>query len=550
MVEVLRAHGLARGVESINKLAGERLRLCVNSSLQQLPADDRLALAILTMFPTNFDISAAKAVLQTSRVDGIQRLTRLQLKSWVKVIDEGSVDSADEQYQLHLLIKNLASNDYERHSEFVGAQQAFIKHYLAMLRAAEPEYTEAGITAVQQLRLQRLNLTQAFLYLALQEAPMALQDLKQHCHLGLSALRALTRLRIDAHTVVQAMCNLLIWAEAAADSEAILDAREQLGYVRALVPEYWQEAEHELTTSLVARQNMHGANDPSSAVALAGLAALMSAKAQDGIGADAAEQQAANFTQQLYQMLCSTKGEADPEAVMCAIDVAKHTPSAVDRLKWLDQSLVTAEEGLGGQHPVVLLLKYEQIKLKARSDYSDVKDSILELRQSLESCTEQRGSQDSLTVNALICLGRALVRSPQVEEQQEGVQHLREAVKAMAATYSSEDKEVLGAQLDHLVPSLIWLQQADDATQLLCKLQPVFLQQFEANSLIMVNLLRQHAAACYAKDDYPKGESFLRQAISRAKAMMQASSVAQQTSFVVKQGLYLELASNLEEQGR
>jgi len=32
--------------------------------------------------------------------------------------------------------------------------------------------------------------------------------------------------------------------------------------------------------------------------------------------------------------------------------------------------------------------------------------------------------------------------------------------------------------------------------------------------------------------------------------MMQASSETQQISFVIKQGLYLELASNLEEQGR
>jgi len=47
------------------------------------------------------------------------------------------------------------------------------------------------------------------------------------------------------------------------------------------------------------------------------------------------------------------------------------------------------------------------------------------------------------------------VRSQQAEEQQEGLQRLHQAVEAMAATYSKEDKEVLCAQLDHLVPSLI-----------------------------------------------------------------------------------------------
>ncbi len=64
----------------------------------------------------------------------------------------------------------------------------------------------------------------------------------------------------------------------------------------------------------------------------------------------------------------------------------------------------------------------------------------------------------------------------------------------------------------------------------------------------MVSLLRQHAAACYSQDKYSEGEASLREAIS--KAMMQASSETQQISFVIKQGLYLELASNLEEQGR
>ena len=551
MVELLRANGLAKGISSIDKNAGERLQACVSSSLDRLPPSDRLALAILTLFPNKFDVTAAAAVLQTSNLSAIQCLTRLQLKSWVKAVSEASAeglaDIVDEQYQLHLLVRGTAANGYCGLSEYLRAQQAFIAHYLAMLHAAEPEYSETGVAAMQQLRLQRLNLVTALQQLAVQEPLMPLHDFKRHCRLSLFALRALAGLRIDTHTAAQAMRKLLSWAEASSDPEAVISARQQLGFVLASMPEHWPEAERELTAVLSSQDEP---DHPSSVVALSGLAALMSAKACDGVDADVSQQRAVTYAQQLYQVLCSHKGKSDPEAVLCAIELAQYLPHAMDRWRWLEQSLLSAEQDLGGQHPVVLRLKYEQLKLKAGSDYLEVKDDIPKLRQSLESCTEQRSVKDSLTIHALICLGRALVRSQHAEEQQEGLRHLHEAIQAMAATYSREDKEVLAAQLEHVVPSLIWVQQADDATQLLSKLQPMFEQKFGASSLVVINLLRQHAAACYAKDEYSKGESFLRKAVSRAKTLVQALSVNEQTSFVVKQGLYMELASNLEEQGR
>lgn len=554
MVEVLRAHGLAKGILSIDKNAGERLQACVSSSLDKLPPSDRLALAILTLFPNKFDVTAAAAVLKTSKLSAIQCLTRLQLKSWVKAVSEasdtGSADIADEQYQLHLLVRGTAANGYCSHVEYLGAQQAFIEYYLAMLHAAEPEYTDTGMAALQQLRLQRLNLVTALQQLAVQEPLVPLHDFKRHCHLSLFALRGLAGLRIDTHTTVQAMRKLLYWAGASSDPEAVVGARQQLGFVLASMPEHWPEAEHELTAALSSQQSIDEQDHPSSVVALSGLAALMSAKACDGVDADVSQQRAVSYAQQLYQVLCSHKGKSDPEAVLCAIELAQYLPHAMDRWRWLEQSFLSAEQDLGGQHPVVLRLKYEQLKLKAGSDYLEVKDDIPKLRQSLESCTEQRSVKDSLTIHALICLGRALVRSQHAEEQQEGLKHLHEAIQAMAATYSKEDKEVLAAQLEHVVPSLIWVQQADDATQLLSKLQPMFEQTFGASSLVVINLLRQHAAACYAKDEYSKGESFLRKAVSRARTLVQALTVSEQTSFVVKQGLHMELASNLEEQGR
>ena len=538
MVEVLQALGLAKGIESISK--DKRLRLCISSSLEQMPSNDRLALAMLSMFPNKFDVSAATAVLRVSRLATIQCLERLRLKCWVR-------DISDKYYQLHLLIRDMAADTYEHHPDCLAAKQAFISYYLSMLQSVEPEYVEAGVKGMQQLRSQRLNLIKAFQELALQATPVPSEELMQHCHLGLTALRALTRLRVDSATVVQAMRKLLMWAEAAENPEAVASAREQLGYVLATMPSHWQEAERELTAALAAHQLMHGSDHLSSAAALTGLAALFAAKACDASSASSAEQQAIDYVQQLYQVLCN-KGKGDPETVLCAIDGAHYMPNSTDKLGWLEQSHTAAKQKLGSQHPVVLLLKFEQIKLKAKSDFPGIKDIILKLRQNLESCTEQQGSQGNLTINALICLGTALARSQQAEEQQEGLQRLHQAVEAMAATYSKEDKEVLCVQLDDLVPSLIWAQQADAACELLSKLKPMFIQKLGANSMIMVNLLRQHAAACCSQDKYSEGEKSLREAISKAK--MQASNETQQISFVIKQGLYLELASNLEEQGR
>ncbi len=114
MVEAL---GLAKGIESISK--DRRLRLCISSSLERMPSNDRLALAILGMFPNKFDVNAATAVLGMSRLATIQCVERLRLKCWFK-------DSSDKHYQLHLLIRDMAADTYEHHPHFLAAKQAFI----------------------------------------------------------------------------------------------------------------------------------------------------------------------------------------------------------------------------------------------------------------------------------------------------------------------------------------------------------------------------------------------------------------------------------------
>ena len=45
------------------------------------------------------------------------------------------------------------------------------------------------------------------------------------------------------------------------------------------------------------------------------------------------EQQAAYYRQQLYQVMCITKGEADSDTVMCALEVARCLSSTVHKLK-------------------------------------------------------------------------------------------------------------------------------------------------------------------------------------------------------------------------
>ena len=322
MVEVLQALGLSKGIECISK--DKRLRLCISSSLERMPSNDRLALAILSMFPTKFDVKATTAVLGIPRLPTIQSLERLRLKCWIR-------DSSDGHYQLHLLIQAMAADTYEQHPDFLAAKQAFIAYYLAMLQSVKPEYVEAGVKGMQQLRSQHLSVIKALQELALQETPVPARELMQHCHLGLTALRALTCLRVDSATVVQAMRKLLTWAEAADNPEAIASAREQLGYGLATMPGHRQEAERELSAALASRQLMHGPDHLSSAVALTGLAALFAAKTRDSNSTNSAEQQAIDYVQQLYQVLCSNKGKGDPETVLCAIDVACYMPNSMDK---------------------------------------------------------------------------------------------------------------------------------------------------------------------------------------------------------------------------
>ena len=60
----------------------------------------------------------------------------------------------------------------------------------------------------------------------------------------------------------------------------------------------------------------------------------------------------------------------------------------------LEQATAAAQQELGCQDPVLLLLSFEQLKLRTDTNCANVKDSIPDLQQSLEVCIEQRGCQD------------------------------------------------------------------------------------------------------------------------------------------------------------
>lgn len=548
MVEVLKSHGLVKGVGSTSNVSLERLTLCVNSSLDHLPADDRVALAILTIFPNKFDAATAAAVLDVDKADALACLARLQLKSWVSVTDDVSLVSPQCQYELHLLIRDMAAAGYETHPKCLAAQQAFLQHFLNMLHDIAPKWTPEGVKSVQQLKSQGANLKKALSQLAKQQVPVA--ELQKHCHLGLFALDALVSPRLDTEAVAKALRKLLFWAEAEGDPQATANAQEQLGAVLAFMPEHLTEAEKLLTMALKAQQDAHGEEHLSCFLALHGLALLMERKAYEDSDEDNAEERAAAYYQQLHKVLCKNKGEADPQTLACVKDVARYLPHSADRLQMLQHNVVIAEDELGGQHPVAVLLKFELARLTARSDFEDVRASIPELRDNLKLCSDQRGQQDGLTIQALMCLGKALVHSNEEAEQQEGLQLLRQAIATVIAEYGRMDEIVLGMQADDLVPSLILLDQHDDAIQLLAQLQPAYEQVFGEKSLDMLGLLRQYAEAYEGKNDYPAAEQYHKKAIATAKASKQALSVREQTSFAVRGGLYLNLAGNLEEQGK
>ena len=276
MLEVLRDQGAVKGMQSIKSAAWRDVERCMKPSLECLPDNDRVCLAILTLFPNKFDVNAAAAVLHIHRTEAMASLMNLQSNAWVASTRQA--DNTEVQWQLHLLIKGLAASNYQEHPKYLAARQAFVRHFLDMLHAAESEYSKEGVQAMQRFRLQRLNLAEAFSLLALQQSYMQPEDLNKHCHSGLSALRVLTRL-LDANKVVPALQKLLEWAEASAVPEDVVGAREQLGYALVSTRQHWSKAERELNTALSARKRMHGPDHCSLVIAWAGLTAVMSAKA-------------------------------------------------------------------------------------------------------------------------------------------------------------------------------------------------------------------------------------------------------------------------------
>lgn len=552
MVDILKSQGLVQGLTSTSRAGGERLQLCVSSSLLQLPASDRTALAILTIFPNTFDVEAAAAVLNTGSTEALACLARLQLRSWVTVTDERQGQRTQRSYQLHLLIRDIAAAGYVTSPVYTHAQEAFIQHYLAMLHTAAPQYTPAGLDAMVQIRLQRHNLSKALVQLAMQDKPVA--QLSRHCHMGLYALLALTSSSFDSETVARAMHQLLAWAQAGSSAAVVAEAKEQLGFVLAQMPGHEHEAEQMLTAALNARVAACGPEHPGLAVSLRGLARLMYTKAcsrnLDDEESEVAEQQAAAYRQQLYQMLCKTKGEAHPETICWAVHIAGFIEVDAERIQALQELLDLAEEELDAAHHIVVALKFEISRLRARSGYAGVRSSISDLRDHLQSLSQQRGAHDASLVEPLTCLGKALIHSHDASEQQEGLQCLQRAVAAQVAQHGNAHKEVLLMQLDDLLPSLIVLQQADDALQLSNELQPICEQVFGRSSMEMVDIVKCMASAYEIKDDHVAAETKWRGALSMAKVMKQDANASEQYAFAVKEGIVLDLAFNLELQGR
>lgn len=552
MVEILKSQGVVQGLTSTSRAGGERLQLCVNSSLLQLPASDRTALAILTIFPNTFDIVAAAAVLNTGNTEALACLARLQLRSWVTVTDEIQGQRTQRSYQLHLLIRDIAAAGFVTSPAYTQAQQAFIQHYLAMLHTAAPQYTPAGLDAMVQIRLQRQNLSKALKQLATEDKPV--DQLSTHCHMGLYALLALTSSSFDSETVAQAMHQLLAWAQAASNAAAVADAKEQLGFVLAQMPDHELEAEQTLTAALKARVAADGPEHPGLAISLRGLVRLMYTKASSGNLSDeeseVAEQQAATYRQQLYQMLCKTKGEAHPETICWAVHIAGFMEVDAERIQALQELLDIAEEELDAAHSVVVALKFEISRLRARSGYAGVRSSIPDLREHIALLSQQRGAHDACLIDPLTSLGKVLVHSHNAAEQQEGLQCLRQAIAAQAAQHGNTHKEVLVMQLDDLLPSLIVLEQADDALQLANELQPLCEHAFGRSSMEMVNIMKCMANAYETKDDHIAAETKWRGALSMAKDLVQDANASEQYAFAVKEGIVLDLAFNLEVQGR
>ncbi len=545
MLDELTHAGFVPGLKAAAETAYLALERCVASSLKVMKPNDRLSLAQLSIFPSKFDAKAAAAVMGVEQRVAKRQLRHLQDRSLViaEAIQPGQ--DVPQQYGLHLFIRHMAVSEYEQHDGYRQAQSRFVEYFVAMLCALEHHHTPAGLSGIRQLASQRHNLVRLFSLLAAQRQPVTATILAACCHLPHAALNAIWVLRLNQELVFAAMENLLKWADAESLTSSMIGAQEQLGFMLTRDSNKVDRAEQLLKRALQARQQA-GQEGMRLVLPLVGLARAVN----DRINASDIDEsqgylQGLGLCKDAHVILVDAKGESDPETLSVALFSCSFIQTESEQVKAILAVLESALKSLPPDHPAVLDIRSE---LAAASNNQSA-ESIPALTQYLEQCMSQGSHDEQLVPDAMLMLGNALAFSKEAAQQEEGLQYLYKGLKLAEACYTIE--ELIIARQETLGRALIAAKHFDDAIKVLQTSLPICEKERGKDSRITWIGYTILADAFEAKGDYIAASRAFETAHSRIKqSAKRKGGQEDEEVFVVKSGIWCQIALNLELRGR
>lgn len=556
MVDELLHAGFVEGLKVTAETAYIALQRCVASSLKVLQPFDRLCLAQLSIFPSKFNIAAAAAVLGVDDRTARRQLRQLQERSLV-IADTAQTDHVQgmqqqQQYELHLFIRDMASSGYEKSDQYLQAHDRFVEYYIAMLQAHKHRHTPEGIKSLRQLAAQRHNLIKLFALMSAQQQPIAARLLPICCKLGRPGLQALWLLRLDLTMIISAFDNLLAWAKACSLPVSIIDAQAQLGYMLSYDPKLTRRAETESQAGLDAARQHYGPDDLHVVLPLMALGDIINNKVNAGVVEDYfGSKQSRRYFEQAHKVMVKAMGESHPETLACALVACENIRSSQEQIQALRDVLDTAQRELQPDHPAVLSIRSSLGEALSQASLSQRLEAIPLLREYLAHCVKQLDSSERLVPEAMLSLGSTLVLNKQPEYQPEGLQLIKQAIEVLCRVSGDTSEDVIIARQEVLAPALLDMKQPDAAIQLLKEtLQLCELECGEDSRIVQVGL-ENLADAYEAKGDYLAAARELARAHAKIKkcAAKDSSGVAEEV-YVAKTGILCDIASNLELQGR
>ena len=128
-----------------------QLEACINSSYVRLTTEMQNAFCCLSIFPSTFDIEAAKAILNVPNTEHI--LAGLKLRSLL------SYDPATNLYSLHPYMRAFAKSRKEYSHQ--NTRVRFEMHYIEkLLVLTETFFSKAFAVAVREIRKEQANMTE------------------------------------------------------------------------------------------------------------------------------------------------------------------------------------------------------------------------------------------------------------------------------------------------------------------------------------------------------------------------------------------------------